>query len=79
MHLYRIEIYLMNETTGLTVSNVADEVLYADDHEQARTLYNEYKKQRHVSNNQVKYTVKLAVLSYKNVEDPTAFLNQFEA
>lgn len=78
MHLYRIEIYLRSETTGL-IASTPDEVLYADDHEQARTLYNEYKKQRHASNNQVKYTVKLAVLSYKNVEDPTVFLNQFEA
>lgn len=78
MHLYRIEIYLMNETTGLTVSNTADEVLYADDHEQARRLYNEYRKQRH-TNNSYKYTVKLATLSYKNIEDPKSFLNQFEA
>lgn len=78
MHLYRIEIYLMNETTGLTVSNSPDEVLYADDHEQARTLYNEFRRQRHV-NNSYKYTVKLAVLSYKNIEDPKSFLNQFES
>lgn len=78
MHLYRIEIYLMNEATGLTVSNTPDTVLYADDHEQARNLYNEYRRQRH-ENNSYKYTVKLAVLSYKNIEDPKAFLNQFEA
>lgn len=78
MHLYRIEIYLMNETTGLTVSSIPDMVLYADDHEQARNLYNEYRKQRH-ANNSYKYTVKLAVLSYKTLEDPKTFLNQFEA
>lgn len=78
MHLYRIEIYLMNETTGLTVSSTPDEVLYADDHEQARTLYNEFRRQRH-QNNSYKYTVKLAVLSYKNIEDPKSFLNQFES
>lgn len=78
MHLYRIEIYLRSETTGL-IASTPDLVLYADDHEQARTLYNEYKKQRHESNNQVKYTVKLAVLSYKTIEDASAFLNQFEA
>lgn len=78
MHLFRIEIYLRNEASGLTAT-APDLVLYAEDHEQARTLYNEYKKQRHESNNQVKYTVKLAVLSYKTLEDPSAFLNQFEA
>lgn len=78
MHLFRIQIYLRNETTGLTAST-PDEVLYADDQEQARNLYNEYKKQRHESNNQVKYQVKLAVLSYKNLEDPVIFLNQFES
>lgn len=77
MHLFRIEIYLRSETTGLTATT-PDLVLYADDHEQARTLYNEYKKQRH-ENMQVKYTVKLAVLSYKTIEDATVFLNQFEA
>lgn len=78
MHLYRIEIYLMNEATGLTVSNYPELVLYADDHEQARTLYNEYKRQRH-TNNSYKYAVKLATLSYKNIEDPKEFLNQFES
>lgn len=77
MHLFRIEIYLRNETSGLTATT-PDLVLYADDHEQARTIYNEYRKQRH-ENNSVKYEVKLAVLSYKTLEDPRAFLNQFEA
>lgn len=77
MHLFRIEIYLRNETTGLTATT-SDLVLYADDHEQARTILNEYKKQRH-ENNSVKYEVKLAVLSYKTVEDPRVFFNQFES
>lgn len=78
MHLYRIEIFLMNETTGLTISNTPDLVLYADDHEQARTIYNEYKRQRH-ENNSYKYNVKLAVLSYKTLDDPKTFLSQFES
>lgn len=78
MHLFRIELYLMNPESGLTVSNYPEAVLYAENHEDARSIYNEYRSQRH-ENNSYKYTVKLAVLSYKNIEDPKTFLNQFES
>lgn len=78
MHLYRIELYLMDPTSGLTVSNYPESTLYAENHQDARALYNEYRPLKH-ENGSYKYTVKLAVLSYKNIEDPKAFLNQFEA
>ena len=59
MHLFRIELYLV-------------------DHESGLTIFNEYYEQKY-ENNFYKYTIKLAVLSYKNIEDPKTFLNQFES
>ena len=78
MHLFRIELYLVDPESGLTIFSHPQKVLYAENHEDARAIYNEYYDQKY-ENNLYKYTIKLAVLSYKNIDDPKTFLNQFES
>lgn len=76
MHQYRIEVCEFNED-ATSANPIPVMTRYADNHEDARLIYNEFKNQKQ-ENNKAKYQVKLYVLSYKMVYGPT-FFEQFQA
>ena len=76
MHQFRIEVYEYNEdaTSANTITTLTR---YADNHEDARMIYQEFREQRQENGNR-KYQVKLAVLCYKYTAADT-FFAQFQA
>lgn len=76
MHQYRIEVYENNEETG-AASNKPVLTRYADNHEDARMICEEFANQTY-ANGWKKYAVRLSVLCYKGV-DRVDFFAQFQA
>lgn len=72
MHQYRIEVF--NPTQGSTYPELT---LYADNHEDARVLCNEYANQKN-EDGSAKYQVRLYILCYKYVAKNDYFA-QFQA
>lgn len=72
MHQYRIEVF--NPIQGNTYPELT---LYADTHEDARVLCNEYANQKN-EDGSTKYQVKLYILCYKYVAKNDYFA-QFQA
>lgn len=77
MHQYRIEIFENNEQNGVAAT-APTITRYADDHEAARMICEEFAGQIWESNGWKRYTVKLSVLCYKNV-NRADFFAQFQA
>lgn len=75
MHQYRIEIYEYNEAGA--AGSIPMVTRYADNHEDARMICEEFSNQRQENGNK-KYQVKLYVLCYKMVAKDT-FFAQFQA
>lgn len=72
MHQYRIEIFNPAENSA-----VPELTLYADSHEDARVLCNEYSVQKN-EDGSTKYQVRLYILCYKYVAKNDYFA-QFQA
>lgn len=75
MHQYKIEIYEYTEAGSL---GALIATRYADNHEQARLMCDEYESQTQ-ENGMKAYKVNLHMLCYKFVEDKATFFAQFKA
>lgn len=76
MHQYRIEVCEYNEAAD-NANPIPVTTRYADNHEDARIICNEFSNQRQENGNK-KYQVKLYVLCYKMVSKDSYFA-QFQA
>lgn len=70
MHQYRIEVYEYSEAGAVAGTPMLTR--YADNHEDARLICNEFANQKQ-TNGMKQYQVKLYVLCYKNIALDTYF------
>lgn len=75
MHQYKVEIFAYTEAGSV---GKLFATRYADNHEQARLMCDEYESQTQ-ENGMKAYKVNLHMLCYKFVEDKATFFAQFKA